>query len=189
MSAKGDKLSESKRRLVDELVGKARVLALVNGVLRTTLAAQSLPEVLMAMAPNLKELCPFDRMSVSLYDPQRKLFYTPYEYMKARVVETREQPRAWAETPLAQVIETGRPLLRRERRAGAPLSTDTATLRKGPGCEAIFPLLSGENPFGTFQVGCLEWDRLSERHVEEMEEVLPAIASAVHRFAGIVPGR
>ena len=70
--------TDGKRKLVEELVQKARILALVNGLLRTTLAAGSLPEVLMALAPNLKEVCPFDRLSVSLYDPRRRVFLTPY---------------------------------------------------------------------------------------------------------------
>ena len=44
----------------------------------------------MVPPPNLKEICPFDRLSVSLYDPVRKLFYIPYAYMKANVAETGE---------------------------------------------------------------------------------------------------
>lgn len=180
--------TDSRRRLVDELVAKARLLALVNGVLRTTLSARSLPEVLLALAPNLKEVCPFDRLSVSLFDPRRKLFHTPYEYLKAKVVETNESPRDAASTPAGEVVKTRRPVLRREpRRDPAPLATDTATLKRMPGCEAIFPLLSGELAFGTFQVGCLERDRLQETHLAQISELLPSIASAVHRFAGIIP--
>lgn len=179
--------SDAKRRLVDELVVKARVLALVNGLLRTTLAAQSLPEVLLVLAPNLKELCPFDRLSVSLYDPRRRLFHTPYAYMKAKVEETGERPKSWEETPLSRVIETRKPLLLREEPRAASLPTDTAMLKKGPGCQAIFPLLGGELPFGTFQVGCLERDRLTETHLVQVQELMPAVASAVHRFAGIIP--
>ncbi|HEX7902092.1 MAG TPA: GAF domain-containing protein [Planctomycetota bacterium] len=180
--------TDGKRKLVEELVQKARVLALVNGVLRTTLAARSLPEVLMALAPNLKELCPFDRLSVSLYDPRRFIFHTPYAYMKARVEETGESPKNYERTPQAQVIETRRPLLLRQDRSGPLLATDTAVLKKGPGCEAIFPLLIGDAPFGTFQIGCLERDRLLDVHVEQVLELIPAISSAVHRFAGSIPG-
>jgi hypothetical protein len=179
--------SDGKRKLVEELVRKARILALVNGILKTTLAAGSLPEVLMALAPNLKELCPFDRMSVSLYDPRRRVFYTPYAYMKARVEETHEAPKEFERTPCSQVLMTGRPLLLRQDRSGALIATDTAVLKKGPGCEAIFPLLIGESAFGTFQVGCLERDRLLDAHVAEVTELIPAISSAVHRFAGIIP--
>lgn len=179
--------SDAKRRLVEELVGKARVLALVNGLLRTTLAAGSLPEVLLALAPNLKELCPFDRLSVSLFDPRRKVFHTPYAYMKAKVEETGEAPKAWSETTLSKVIETRRPLLRREEPRTAPIGTDTQMLKKGPGCEAIFPLLAGDSAFGTFQVSCLERERLLEAHIEQVNELIPAISSAVHRFAGIIP--
>jgi GAF domain-containing protein len=180
--------TDSRRRLVDELVTKARLLALVNGVLRTTLAARSLPEVLAALAPNLKEVCPFDRLSVSLFDPRRKLFHTPYEYLKAKVVETNESPRGAAATPAGEVIRTQRPLLRRDaKRDPAPLATDTATLKRMPGCEAIFPLLAGELAFGTFQVGCLERDRLQEVHLEHLTELMPAVAATVHRFAGIIP--
>ena len=180
--------TDSRRRLVDELVTKARLLALVNGVLRTTLAARSLPEVLLALAPNLKEVCPFDRLSVSLYDPWRKLFHTPYEYLKAKVVETNESPREAGSSAAGEVIRTRKPLLRREpRRDSTPLATDTATLKRQPGCEAIFPLESGELAFGTFQIGCLERDRIQDAHLEHLSELLPSIAAAVHRFAGIMP--
>ena len=180
--------TDGKRKLVEELVQKARVLALVNGLLRTTIAAGSLPEVLMALAPNLKEICPFDRLSVSLYDPRRRVFHTPYAYMKARVEETGESPKDFEKTPCSQVLMTRRPLLLRQDRSGPLIATDTAVLKKGPGCEAIFPLLIGENPFGTFQVGCLERDRLQDDHVEQVAELIPAISSSVHRFAGIIPG-
>jgi GAF domain-containing protein len=178
---------DSTPRLVEELMQKAHLLALVNGLLRTTLAATSLPEVLLALAPNLKELCPFDRLSVSLYDRRRKQFHVPYVYTKAAVVETGEGPRPYASTPLATVVETRRPLLRRNPPPRRSSSTDTAALRAGPGCEAIFPLLAAERPFGTFQVDCLEPDRLTDEHLGLVEELLPAIASAVHRFAGIIP--
>ena len=180
--------TDGKRKLVEELVQKARVLALVNGVLRATLAAGSLPEVLMAVAPNLKEICPFDRLSVSLYDPRRRVFHTPYAYMKARVEETGEAPKDFERTPCSQVLMTRRPLLLRQDRSGPLLATDTAVLKKGPGCEAIFPLLIGDAAFGTFQFGCLERERLLDAHVEQVEELIPAISSAVHRFTGSMPG-
>lgn len=189
MGIKSVKTSDPKRRLVEELVQKARVLALANGILRTTLAAGSLPEVLLALAPNLKEICPFDRLSVSLYDPERKLFHIPYAYLKANVSETGDGPQPAADTPLAQVIATRRPLLRRAEKREGPLSTDTALLKRGPGCEAIFPLLAGERAFGTFQVSCVEPDRLTDEHLRLVDELLPAVASAVHRFAGIIPSR
>ncbi len=179
--------SDAKPRLVDELVEKAHLLALVNGVLRTTVAAESLPEVLEALAPNLKELCPFDRLSVSLYDPRRRQLHTPYVYTKGRISGTGEGARPSAGTPAEQVILSGKPLLRRDSRPGRGPATDTAMLRTSPGCEAIFPLLAREQPFGTFQITCLEPDRLADAHVERIEELLPAIASAVHRFAGVMP--
>ena len=141
----------------------------------------------MALAPNLKELCPFDLLSVALYDPRRKVFHVPFAYLKAKVSETGEAPRAWADTPLARAVETRRPFLRRGVQKERAFSMDTATLKRGMACEAIFPLFAGDAVFGTFQVGCLEADRLGDDHVHLMEDLIPAIASAVHRFAGIIP--
>ena len=179
--------SDVKPRLVDELVQKAHLLALVNGILRTTLAAESLPEVLEALAPNLKELCPFDRLSVSLYDPRRRQLHTPYVYTKARVAGTGEGAKDCADTTAERVLRTGKPLLRRDLRPGRGPATDTAMLRSSPGCEAIFPLVAGERPFGTLQIICLEPERLADEHVRRIEELLPAVAAAVHRFAGVMP--
>jgi transcriptional regulator with GAF, ATPase, and Fis domain len=174
----------SAARLLSQLEEKSEQLALVNGVLRTAAGAASLSDVLRVFASNLKSICPFDRMSVSLYDPARKVFHVPYAYFAGRVVETREPPRSYGDTPLSRVIETRQPLLRKNIRQEMTFRLDSDFVRQGLGCEVIFPLLAGERPFGTFQMSCFEPGRLTERHLRLLQDILPAIAIVVHRHAG-----
>jgi len=169
-------------RFLSQLDEKSEQLALVNGVLRTAVGAASLPEILRVFGSNLKTICPFDRLSVSLYDAERGLFNVPYAYLAGRVVETHEPPRAYADTPLSQVIETRQPLLRKNIQAEMNFRMDRDFVKQGLGCEVIFPLLAGERPFGTFQMSCFEPGRLTERHLAFVRDLIPAIAIVVHQF-------
>lgn len=170
------------QRMVAQLEEKSDQLGLVNGVLRTAIGAGSLAEVLRVFASNLKAICPFDRLSVSIYDPERNLFRVPYAYLGGQVIEVKEGPWAWADTPLSRAVETRQAVLRRSIGPGASLKADREFLRLGLGCAAIFPLMTGERAFGTFQLGCFEPGRLTERHVALLQDLLPAIAIVVHRF-------
>src|SRR5574341_1525024 len=75
-------------RLVSALEERTEQLALVNGMLRTAVGAASLADVLRVFASNLKTICPFDRMSVALYDAERNVFHVPYACLAGRVEET-----------------------------------------------------------------------------------------------------
>jgi GAF domain-containing protein len=172
------------RKMVAQLEEKSDQLALVNGMLRTAIGAASLAEVLRVFASNLKSICPFDRLSVSIYDAGRNLFRVPYAYLGGQVIEVKEGPWGWADTPLARAVETRQPFFRKSINQAAAPGADREFVRLGLGCAAIFPLLVGDRAFGTFQLGCFEAGRLTERHVALLQEFLPAIAIVVQRFTG-----
>ena len=157
-------------------------MALVNGILRRTVGAYSLGEVLGVFASNLKESVPFDRMSVALYDAGAKVFRVPFIYFGGRVQENKEAPRPYADTPLSKVVETGQSLLRKNISAEMSFARDREFLNKGLTCEMIFPLIAGETAFGTYQMSAFEPGRLTERHLAIVHDLIPAVTVVVHQF-------
>lgn len=167
-------------KLFAQLEQRTEQLALINGVLRTIVCGAPLPEILKAFASNLKRLCPFDRCSISIYDERHQVFHRPYMIIDGRVRETKEEPRKAGATILSRVIETRQPLLRRNIRSDDPrFEADRRLLRKGFASELFFPLQVGDKPFGTFNLCAFEGNRLDERHVRLLHDVVPAIAVAV----------
>lgn len=174
----------ARERLFAQLDEKIRQLALVNGVLRTAVAASTVGEVLAVFASNLKESVPFDRMSVALCEPAKRLFHVPFIYFGGRVQENREPPRPYADTPLTRVLETGQPLLRKNISAEMTFARDREFIQKGLRCELIFPLTAGDQAFGTFQMSCFEPARLNDKHLAVLGDLMPAVALVTHRCIG-----
>jgi hypothetical protein len=173
---------EARERLLTQLDERIRLLALVNGVLRTAVTSKTVGEVLAVFASNLKESIPFDRLSVALCDPGKRVFHAPFIYFRGRVQENREPPRPYADTPLTRVVETGQALLRKNISSEMNFPRDREYLQKGLRCEMIFPLVAGGTVFGTFQMACFEPGRHTERHLAIVGDLLPAIAIVTHRF-------
>jgi hypothetical protein len=173
---------EGRERLLTELDEKIRQLALVNGVLRKAVTTSTVGEVLAIFASNLKESIPFDRLSVALCDPARRVFHVPFIYFGGKVQENREPPRPYADTPLTRVVETAQPLLRKNISSEMTFARDREFVEKGLRCEMIFPLAAGATIFGTFQMACFEPGRHTERHLATLGDLMPAIAVVTHRF-------
>lgn len=169
-------------RLLAQLDEKIRQLALVNGILRRTVGAPSLGDVLGVFASNLKESVPFDRMSVALCDPRARVFRVPFIYFGGRVQENKEAPRPYADTPLSKVIESREPMLRKNISADMSFARDREFVSKGLTCEMIFPLVAGPAAFGTYQMSAFEPGRLTERHLAIVTDLIPAITVVVHQF-------
>jgi hypothetical protein len=199
MARKGERVSSAERRirpatpepeakgaaaerLLAQLDEKIRLLALVNGVLRTAVSAASISELIAVFASNLKESVPFDRLSVALADPAARVFHVPFIYFRGRVEENKESPRPYADTPLSKVLETGQPMLRKNIGAEMTFARDREFVQKGLGCEMIFPLIAGASAFGTYQMSCFEPGRLTERHLAVVSDLIPAITIVTHRF-------
>ncbi len=177
---RGKPESSSTSRLLRELETRTEQLALINGVLRTIVSGAPLPDILRVFASNLKTICPFDRCSISIYDDGQNVFHVPYMVMGGRVQETKEAPRPFASTPLSEAIRTGRPVVRRDIRSEQKhFDADGAFTKKGFGCEMLVPLQVGPKPFGTFNIGAFEADRLTDDHLRAVAEIIPAIAVAV----------
>ncbi len=162
-------------RLLDEVDVHIRQLGLVNGILSAVLAGASLPETLKIFYSNLKTLCPIDRMSISKYDAERRVFLVPMAIKGGRLIETNEPPRPFDTTPLSEAVRTRTAVLRKDIRQENSYAQDHEFIRRGFESEMFFPLVAGEEVFGTFQVGCFEADLLTERHLRIVSEILPAI--------------
>ena len=169
-------------RLLSQLDEKIRQIALVNGILRRTVGACSLGDVLGVFASNLKESVPFDRMSVALYDAGARVFRVPFIYFGGRVQENRESPRPYADTPLSKVVESGEPMLRKNISADMSFARDREFVNKGLTCEMIFPLVAGQAAFGTYQMSAFEPGRLTERHLAVIKDLIPAVTVVVYQF-------
>jgi hypothetical protein len=73
-------------------------------------------------------------------------------------------------------------MLRKNIGAEMTFARDAEFVKKGLGCEMIFPLIAGSIAFGTFQMSCFEPGRLTERHVAIVGDLIPAITIVTHRF-------
>lgn len=167
-------------KLLAALEERTEQLAIINGVLRTIVSGAPLPDILRVFASNLKTIVPFDRCSIAISDERRRVFHVPYMLMGGSVQETRERARPFASSPLSKVIETRRPLLRRNiRKEKNRFPTDRHFMKRGFGCELLVPLQVGDKPFGTFNMGAFEPERLTEAHLRIVQEIIPAIAVAV----------
>lgn len=178
-------------RLIAQLEAAQEEIAVINGVLRTIVSGATLSEILKVFASNLKTLVPFDRCSISIYDPERRVFHVPYMVMGGRVVETQELPRPFASSPLGRVVETGRPLIRNRIRSDRRhYEMDRAFLRKGFASEMLLPLVVGRLVFGTFNMGSWTADLYTEDVLRRVQEIVPAVAVAVWHHVkerGVVP--
>jgi GAF domain-containing protein len=177
---KAEAASALANKLLAMLDQKSEQVALINGILRTVISGAELPDILRVFASNLKTLCPFDRCSISIYDEKARVFHVPYMVMGGRVQETHDAPRPYDSTVLSKVIETRQPLLRDNLAAeAAQFGADGKFREQGFLGEMLFPLTVSNRAFGTFNIGSFEANRLTERHVMLIQDVVPALAVAV----------
>jgi transcriptional regulator with GAF, ATPase, and Fis domain len=169
-------------RLLSILDQREEQLALINGVLRTIVGGATLPQILKVFAGNLKTLCPFDRCSISIYDEKARVFNVPYMIFEGHVQETNDAPRPFGSTILSKVIETRQPLLRRNlvvEEKEKRYEHDTDFVKRGFSSELIFPLTVANRAFGTFNIASFEADRLTEKHIYLIQDLIPAVSIAV----------
>lgn len=178
-------------RLIAQLESAQEQIAVINGVLRTIVSGATLPEILKVFASNLKTLVPFDRCSISIYDPERRVFHVPYMVMGGKVLETQELPRPFASSPLGRVVDTGKPLIRNRIKSDPRhYELDRAFLRKGFASEMLVPLVVGRLVFGTFNMGSWTADLYTGDVMRRVQDIVPAVAVAVWHHVkerGLVP--
>jgi GAF domain-containing protein len=171
-------------KLLEAIEEKTEQLGLINGVLRTIVSGAPLPEILRVFAINLKTLVPYDRCSIAIYDEKEGVFHVRWKVTGGRVQATNEPPRPYSSTPLSEVVETRRPVLRSNiRRSERGYEADDEFAKKGFGCELLMPLQVGDRVLGTFNLGTYEPERIQARHAEVVAEILPAIAVAIWKLS------
>lgn len=171
------------RRLLLQLDEKFEELALLNGLMRAMGANKGIREVLQLFATNLKRLCPFDRLSIALYDEATAKFQVPFVARQGQVMQNEEDPLPFDDQVLREVIQAKRPLLRDNiKDTKIHFKTDTGYIRRGYACELLFPLEGGGMVYGTFNIGCYEPGKLDERHKRMLSELIACVSLAVHQY-------
>ncbi len=171
------------RRLLMQLDEKFEELALLNGLLRAMGSNKGIKEVLQLFATNLKRLCPFDRLSIALYNEGAKKFQVPFVARQGQVMQNEEDPLPFDDQALREVVEQKKPQLRDNiKDTKVHFKTDTGYIRRGYACELLFPLEAGGNVFGTFNIGCYEPGRLDERHKRLMSELIACVSLAINQY-------
>lgn len=174
---------ETVRRLLLQLDEKFEELALLNGLLRAMGANRGIKEILQLFATNLKRLCPFDRLSIALFNNDTKKFQVPFVARQGQVMQNEEDPLPFEDPFLLEVVEQKKPLLRDNiKDTKVHFKTDTGYVRRGYACELLFPLEAGGNVIGTFNIGCYEPGRLDERHKRVLSELIACVSLAIHQY-------
>ncbi|MBI3268700.1 MAG: GAF domain-containing protein [Planctomycetes bacterium] len=171
------------RTLLDAVNEKSEQLGIVNALLRSLGTAMDLREILQVFAFNLKQLCPYDRVSIALLDAERGTFRIPYFVKGGRVTVNAEGPLPTRDTVIDEVVRARGPVLRKNLKTSTlRFKSDTNFLKRACSCELLFPLVLGERVLGTFNVGSFEADALGPRHQQILSEVMPCVAVAVDRY-------
>lgn len=170
--------------LLDAVNEKSEQLGIVNGLLSSLGQAMDLRSILQVFAVNLNRICPYDRISIALFDPDTQRFRIPFMVKGGRVLGNAEGPIAYGDTILSQVVTTRSPILRQNVKKTMHFKSDTAFVKKGYSCELLFPLTLGDRVLGTFNVGCFEPETLTHRHQQILADVIPCVTIALDRYLG-----
>lgn len=172
--------ARTERMLVD-LETRTEQLGLVTGIIKKLISGMQLDELLNVFGKYVKTLCPYDRVDISILNRDTQHFEIPFVLMGGRVARnTDEYSRPYRSTVISKVVEENRPLLRRDIRKEFQFDTDRLFVEKGFASEMIFPLDIGNEVVGTFDIACYEPGRLTEDHMEILEEIMPAFSLAVY---------
>ncbi len=175
--------SRKYERLLVELESKSEQLALINGLLKLTVSDVTLQEILNVFSKNLKTICPFDRLDVALYNPEKKGFEIPFALAGGAIQKNPDEyARPWGSTVITAVFEERKPLLRSDIRKDFSFDTDRLFVEKGFSTELLFPLEIEGRVVGTLDIACFEAGKLTEQHLHTLYEVSNAVAVAVHRY-------
>ncbi len=173
--------SRTERMLVD-LEIRTEQLSLVTGIIKKLISGMQLDELLNVFGKYVKTLCPYDRVDVSIFNSDTDHFDIPFVLEGGKVSRNVEYPRPYKSTVIHRVFEENKPLLRTDIRKDFQYDTDKLFVRRGYTTEMIFPLAIGDQVVGTFDIACYEPGRLTRRHMEILEELMPAFSLAVYFF-------
>jgi formate hydrogenlyase transcriptional activator len=165
-----DARSESEKRL--------RVILDINNAIVTKLTRD---ELFQAVGEALGRAIPFDRLALSLYDPELKnlrivTYAGPYQrddYTPiGRVLEINDSPAGWA-------FQNQRPLLRRDLEVDRQTTSEERAFEHGFRSLCTLPLVVRGKSIGAVTVGSLTKYRYNETDAEFLKEVANQITIAI----------
>lgn len=176
-------LERSCRRMIKDLDEKSEQLAIVNGVLRLLASEMEIKDVLQVFANNLKTLCPYDQISIALFEPNTRRFIVPFVLKVGRVTVNKDIDRSFADDDLLRVLEKREVTLRRHLKPDEmKVKGDTTFVKRVLSCELMVPLNLGEKRYGILNVSCFDPDGLRDDHTRILSDLAPAISVAIHTF-------
>lgn len=177
--------SEGLEKLVEERTAKLRraeerqrLLLEINNAIIANLDRQSL---FHAVAQALKKVFSLDGAAICLRDPERNIFRlfaleTPalsnYGFEVGKEFDQKDSHVGW-------VLETRKPLLRRDLERERQFSLEDSLLAQGVRSYVVVPLVSKGRVFGTLNVASGTSDAYSEGDVAFLEEIAAQISLAI----------
>jgi len=184
--------SEKLQELVDERTAqlrqseeRQRALLEINNAIISNLDRDSL---FAAIAKTLRSILPFDRLSLSIYDPVNDLLkglaVSGIAAQKAALGVGINVPRQGS--MMGRAVDQKRPLIGRDLREEHPESVDAniiaALVESGIRSYITLPLIAREKVVGVLNLTSLAPDQYSERDAEFLQEIAKQIALAVENM-------
>jgi len=158
-----------------------RVLLEINNAIITSLSRESL---FKAIGQALVDVLPFDRLSLTLFDPTRDILQV--NALADTTLSKKYLPvgsgRPLHESPLALVLEKKRPHVRRHLEKEQLIGEETLLLKEGIRAYVAVPLMTKEEPFGSLNLSTRDPEGYSEAEVEFLVEVGLQIGLAVENM-------
>jgi serine phosphatase RsbU (regulator of sigma subunit)/anti-sigma regulatory factor (Ser/Thr protein kinase)/GTP-sensing pleiotropic transcriptional regulator CodY len=173
------RLIDLERRARQGAERETRRLNAINRVIPIAAKSLDLGEVFDEFAEALQLLLPFDRITVSLAQPDRDLLTTPY-FKGPRLgasPESHEGPKAG--TARGWVIDTGHSLIRQDTQAIIEFDEDHRLAAAGIRSYVVVPMTVGGRVVGTLDLGHHEAGFYTEDHVRIVQPVADHLAITV----------
>ena len=176
------RLAASERRAMENAEREARRVNAAGRVI--SIAASSLDPgaAFDEFAEALQLLLPFDRLTVSLYGPDRNSLTVPY----AKGLRL-SAPREGLEVPTAGtargwVLDNGTPFVREDTIETHEFTEDAVLASAGIRSYAVVPMSVGGKPIGTLKLGHHEPRFYSQAHVKLIQPIADQLAITISRF-------
>jgi len=168
-------------RMLVQLETRTEQMSLITGIITKLLSGMKLDEILNIFGKYVRTICPYDRVDISIINRATGNVDIPFVLSGGQVLENPEDyVRPFKATVISKVVEENSPLLRSDIRKDFRFDTDRLFVKQGFASEMIFPLHFGGVVMGTFDIACYEPGRLTEDHMEILEEIMPAFSLALH---------
>ena len=158
-----------------------RVLLEINNAIIKNLDRESL---FKAIGQTLVEVVPFDRLSLTLFDPTRDTLQV--NALADTTLSEKYLPVGTElplhESPLSLVLQRKGPLIRRHLEKRQPMGEETVLLKAGIRAYVAIPLISKGEPCGSLNLAMRDPEGYSEADVEFLVEVGQQVTLAVENM-------